>query len=206
MIGTKHGRLTVLAKAPSDPKWGMSRWVCECECGATITTFGRTLRNAKCPSCGCAHAEAVSEAAKKYNCVDDYLGNTTPNGDCMEWAGHTDRNGYGSVGSYTPKHMEKRTSLVHRRVFAMVHGYLPTIVMHSCDNPKCVNPDHLVAGDHKANSQDAVRKGRLNKGREKYWVLHEGRRVGLAEYSKLTSTPMATLQWRARNGKLELIR
>ncbi len=49
---------------------------------------------------------------------------------------------------------------MHRLVFFETHGYLPQVVMHSCDNPKCINPKHLVAGTFKKNSEDMVKKKR----------------------------------------------
>lgn len=49
---------------------------------------------------------------------------------------------------------------VHRVVFELVNGFLPETVMHTCDNPQCINPDHLVAGTPSKNSLDRHIKGR----------------------------------------------
>lgn len=77
--------------------------------------------------------------------------------DCVE---HTQKgNGYGST--HWRGH---RCISLHRKVFFEHHGYLPEVVMHSCDNPRCVNPEHLIAGTRKANAQDMVSKGRNRNG------------------------------------------
>lgn len=50
--------------------------------------------------------------------------------------------------------------LQHRLVFYRNTGYYPPVVMHSCDNPRCVNPGHLVPGDWDKNNKDRAIKGR----------------------------------------------
>lgn len=77
---------------------------------------------------------------------------------CIEHNQKGSKLGYGSThrvvnGIRTPLGL-------HRAVFYDVHGYLPKVVMHSCDNPRCVNPGHLLPGTHKENTADMVAKGR----------------------------------------------
>lgn len=55
--------------------------------------------------------------------------------------------------------------LMHRKAFFDATGYLPSVVMHTCDNPRCINPEHLVAGDWGSNNKDRAAKGRSAKVR-----------------------------------------
>lgn len=72
------------------------------------------------------------------------------------------------TGSAKGKHghifVHGKNWLVHRVVYMANAGLyeLPTnrYVCHSCDNPSCINPDHLWLGDAKSNIQDMIKKGR----------------------------------------------
>ena len=58
--------------------------------------------------------------------------------------------------------------MAHRFAYEAFVERIPDgmIVLHSCDNPPCVNPSHLRIGTHKENSGDMVQKNRQAKGEE----------------------------------------
>lgn len=83
-----------------------------------------------------------------------FLQSLRPSGldDCWPWPGYTDSWGYGKLG--TGKHI----SSAHRLSYTLFKGTIPAgmVVRHSCHQPACVNPCHLVLGTHKDNKQDSV--------------------------------------------------
>lgn len=79
----------------------------------------------------------------------------TENG-CWEWQGRKNANGY---GIFTVGHTEK--VLAHRMAWKLAYGYMPELhCLHKCDNPGCVNPEHLFLGTQSDNMRDMWDKGR----------------------------------------------
>lgn len=79
--------------------------------------------------------------------------------DCWEWTlSSKSKHGYGSIWDNSAK----KNRLVHRVSYEIAKGEIPegSLIMHTCDNPKCVNPNHLVPGTHKLNGEDKANKGR----------------------------------------------
>jgi hypothetical protein len=71
---------------------------------------------------------------------------------CIEWQGARQPKGYGVVG--------KRGA--HRVMYELVYGPIPegAHILHSCDNPPCVNPLHLRAGSNAQNQAEKAARGR----------------------------------------------
>lgn len=78
--------------------------------------------------------------------------------DCWEWQGRRNPKGYGMF--YVEKNILR---LSHRYAWEISCGQVPDglQVLHSCDNPPCVNPKHLFLGTNQDNVDDKVQKGRM---------------------------------------------
>lgn len=61
-------------------------------------------------------------------------------------------------------YFDRKDWSAHRFSFLVFNGYLPEMVLHTCDNKKCVNPEHLYAGDRQQNAKDASERNRLPVG------------------------------------------
>lgn len=84
--------------------------------------------------------------------------------ECWEWLGRKHPDGYGRWW------YEGKTWPAHRLAYLLVNGAIPDgmHILHNCDNPGCVNPDHLRAGTHAENMADKRIRGRAKWGPEKY--------------------------------------
>lgn len=100
--------------------------------------------------------------------LDAYVPERTP-GTCWIWTGHLDKHGYGVAHGPRPNGT-RGPSRAHRVVYEHLVGPIPEgkILMHSCDNPPCVNPQHLTPATDAENIADMVRKGRSARG-SKHW-------------------------------------
>lgn len=97
-----------------------------------------------------------------------------PNSGCHLWLGGINKR----TSTYWQAFFDGK--LASRAAWSMANGPIPTgmCVLHRCDNPMCVNPDHLFLGTLKDNSGDMMRKGR---GR---YVPHLGESHGRASVTE----------------------
>jgi len=75
---------------------------------------------------------------------------------CIESPFHRTPTGYAMLGR------KGRKLYAHRVAWEEANGPIPEgmCVLHRCDNPPCVNPEHLFLGTHRDNTQDMLAKGR----------------------------------------------
>ena len=88
---------------------------------------------------------------------------------CWLWTGSSGPNRYGEV------RLNGRRMGAHRMAWILAYGAIPDgiSVLHHCDNPPCVRPDHLFLGTDNDNIQDMIRKGRNRPGSGERHALHK---------------------------------
>ncbi len=83
---------------------------------------------------------------------------TAWNGECLEWQGNKK-----SDSTYGVVWRDGKMQTAHRWIFIKLNGYSPEVVMHTCDNPPCVNPSHLIGSTFVENNKDRASKDRNGK-------------------------------------------
>lgn len=71
---------------------------------------------------------------------------------CWEWIGNKCTDGYGQVSFYG------QIWMTHRASYFIAHRKIPSgrLILHNCDNPPCINPQHLYAGNMQQNMVDSI--------------------------------------------------
>ena len=97
-----------------------------------------------------------------------------PESGCWLWTACVDHHGY---GRFTPcgKGTTQRAHIISYKLYV---GPIPDgmLVLHSCDTPACVNPDHLHLGDQADNMIEASERGRVKTGTDASWSKVAGRK------------------------------
>lgn len=85
-----------------------------------------------------------------------------PKTDCIEWQRGKNNRGYGAVVC------NKRQILTHRVAYELTHGPIPKgkHILHTCDNPPCGEPTHLVLGNAAKNRRHSDERGRSARGED----------------------------------------
>ena len=127
--------------------------VIECACGCGETLLEKDQYGRKRKYIYRHHnrrTESISDVVLKNYTV-------SPAG-CWEWTGLYTEDGYGIINYNYRKIRAHRASYQH---FFKKKIKSTDYVCHRCDNPKCINPDHLFLGQQVDNLHDAIGKGRI---------------------------------------------
>ncbi len=151
----KFGKLTVIQRSSAN-KRGNCMWECLCDCGNSKLIESCSLRRGYTKSCGCIWSPSDKDYLERMK--NKLLKYSQKNGECLNWTGKVNIHGYGET-----KNRSKRI-FAHRAAYLVWKGEIPSglFVLHTCDNRRCINPDHLWIGTSKDNVRDMISKNRHN--------------------------------------------
>ena len=145
-------------------------WIFKCHCSKHFVAQGYKVTSGHTRSCGCMFSINWNKYHEKIR--NKILENIikTPSG-CWEWQLSLRSTGYAQIVAFG------KAQGGHRVSYRVFKGDFDEklLICHTCDNRKCVNPDHLFCGTHKDNNFDMHVKNRQN------YLVHEN-----ANRAKLT--------------------
>lgn len=150
-------------------------------CGKNFLVFPYQVAKGEGNYCGlsCAAKNSVAPLAERF------WKKVRKTDGCWLWIGGKDRRGYGRIGDVpSPNGRRGPTILASRASWQLHYGPIPDglDILHRCDNPSCVRPDHLFAGTASDNFQDMLRKGRHPTA---IYVTYQGVRMPLTHLAEL---------------------
>lgn len=113
--------------------------------------------------------QTIEQRLNKHTKVDVQTG-------CWNWIAYKDRDGYGNI------QIKRSPKQAHRISYTERVGEIPEglVVRHTCDNPSCINPEHLLLGTHLDNQNDKKVRQRV------VGILHP--------YAKLNNTDIENIR------------
>jgi Pectobacterium phage endonuclease len=178
LIGMKYGRLQILSRAENKGK-RRTAWNAICDCGNKTIVATDDLKSLDSRSCGCLKSEKLiafnkrerPEKPKKEKHIKTdeellqeafvrFFCKVEKTDTCWIWKGALIK-GYGIM-------FFKKSIKAHRFSYMIHKGELEKgkFICHTCDNPLCVNPEHLYQGTALQNKRDAIERNRTKVGED----------------------------------------
>jgi hypothetical protein len=134
-------------------KHNIHSWAHTCLAGSESARLGQKERLGKPGWVGRPSIPLVNRFWSKVNKTET----------CWLWTSNVHTNGYGQIAESRNGRLRQRWLWAHRVAWELTHGPIADglRVLHRCDVPTCVNPDHLFLGTQIENIADSVRKGRF---------------------------------------------
>lgn len=138
------------------------------ECGAPVKPHGTRVVK----FCSRLCANMVTGRARRSPDAQRFWAKVERRGECLIWTAAT-----AGEGDYGYFWYQGKLERAHRASWMMAHGVIADglFVLHYCDTPECVLPEHLFLGTHVENMQDREAKGRTRNGDGRYRKVTETR-------------------------------
>lgn len=156
VIGNEFGGVVVYLETGGKYNGRVSAVLCRCNtCKEFFIARKSDVLAMRYNSCGCLGQSRRELSTKSLKSRLLSRTSTNPVSGCWEWNGSLFETGYGRM-------MALGEVAAHRVSYRLYKGEIKEgqMVLHKCDNPKCVNPDHLFKGNGSDNIKDCVKKGR----------------------------------------------